>query len=211
MATQNDIMTELYKRYPALTACGQDIGDATRRLLTAVRGGGKILLCGNGGSCADCEHISGELLKGFLSMRPLSETDKRAFDGLPQGDALANRLQYGICAIPLTSLTAVSTAFCNDVDPAAVYAQLTYAIGAPGDVLIAISTSGNAENVRNAAVAAKAKGLTVIGLTGQTGGKLAALCDVCIRVPESETFKVQELHLPVYHAICAALEAEMFG
>ena len=211
MNIQEQYIITLLKRYPALQGCNGEIRQACKLLLNTVLKGNKLLLCGNGGSCADCEHISGELLKGFLSERPLSKEDLRAFDGLPEGENLSKKLQYGICAIPLPTLTAVSTAFCNDVDPSAVYAQLVYAMGQLGDALIAISTSGNAENVCKAAIAAKAKGIIIIGLTGETGGKLAPLCDCCIKVPGTETFEIQELHLPVYHCLCAFLESALFG
>lgn len=204
-------IVQLIKRHPALRDCKTVIQQAQEILLDCVRQHNKILLCGNGGSCADCEHISGELLKGFLFMRPLTEMDRKLFDGLPGGSGLADRLQYGIPAVPLTSLTAAFTAFCNDVDPKAAYAQMVYALGRPGDVLVCISTSGNAENVCNAAVTAKAIGMSVIGLTGDTGGKLSKLCDCCIKVPETETYRVQELHLPVYHCLCASLEEALFN
>lgn len=200
----------LTARYPNLVPCERDIGRAGELLLQSVCEGGTILLCGNGGSAADCEHIAGELLKGFCSLRPLCESDKAAL-ARQGGGELADQLQYGIRTVALPSLISAGTAFCNDVDPAAVYAQLVYALGRPGDVLLCLSTSGNARNVCNAAVTARAKNMTVIGLTGRSGGALAPLCTVCIRVPEEETYRVQELHLPVYHALCMALEREMFG
>ena len=133
-----------------------------------------------------------------------------AFAPYESGTALAEQLQYGIPALPLPAFSALSTAFGNDVEPDAVYAQLVMALGKPTDVFIGLSTSGNAKNVCQAVITAKARGLKVIGLTGIGGGKLAGLCDCCIKVPEKETFKVQELHLPVYHCICAVLEAEFF-
>jgi D-sedoheptulose 7-phosphate isomerase len=201
----------LLERYPQLKKTAPDIEAAIDILLSAVKREGKILLCGNGGSAADCEHISGELLKGFLSKRPLSHGDKAAFSVFENGAELADSLQYGVCALPLTSFSALLSAFGNDVNPGAAYAQLVMAAGMPMDVLVGISTSGNAQNVANAALTAKARGLSVVGLTGQGGGKLAELCDCCIRVPEIETFKIQELHLPVYHTICAAIEEERFG
>ncbi|MDD6237526.1 MAG: SIS domain-containing protein [Clostridiales bacterium] len=204
------LLTELTARYPALEPCAEEIKAACQLLSGAIRKGGKILLAGNGGSCADCEHISGELLKGFLSKRPLTEADKLTFAPYESGAALAEQLQYGIPALPLPAFSALATAFSNDVEPDAVYAQLIMALGKPEDVFLGLSTSGNAKNVCQAAIAAKARGLKVIGLTGISGGKLADLCDCCIRVPEKETFKVQELHLPVYHCICAVLEAEFF-
>lgn len=201
----------LLERRPELTVCGEDIRKATDMLENCCKNGGKILLCGNGGSAADCEHISGELLKGFLSLRtPDAETlVKLEAAGFTAEEA--EKLQGGIPAVPLTSLSAVLSAFANDVDPALVFAQLTYALGGKADVLMGLSTSGNSKNVVAAAKAAKALGIPVIAMTGETGGKLLDICDVTIRVPEKETFLVQEYHLPVYHAICAELEARMFG
>lgn len=204
------LFTELTTRYPALNPCVEDIKAACQILTEAIQKGGKILLAGNGGSCADCDHISGELLKGFLSKRPLTEADRQSFAAYENGAALAEQLQYGIPALPLPAFSALSTAFGNDVEPDAIYAQLVMALGKPEDVFLGLSTSGNAKNVCQAAITAKARGLKVIGLTGIGGGKLADLCDCCIKVPEKETFKVQELHLPVYHCICAVLEAEFF-
>ncbi len=182
-----------------------DIAQAFALLGGCFAGGGKLLLCGNGGSAADAEHWSGELLKGFKSLRPLPEPERR---GLPP--ALAARLQGGLPALPLTSFIALSTAFANDVEPRLVFAQLVWALGKPGDILAAISTSGNAANVCDAAVAARARGLRVLGLTGESGGKLAPLCDVCVRGPATETFRVQEFHLPIYHCLSLMLEERFF-
>lgn len=207
---KENLFTELTTRYPALNPCVEEIQTACQILTEAIQKGGKILLAGNGGSCADCDHISGELLKGFLSKRPLTEADRQSFAAYENGAALAEQLQYGIPALPLPAFSALSTAFGNDVEPDAIYAQLVMALGKPEDVFLGLSTSGNAKNVCQAAITAKARGLKVIGLTGIGGGKLASLCDCCIKVPEKETFKVQELHLPVYHCICAVLEAEFF-
>ena len=211
MQSGKKILAELLKRYPSLALCEGEIKGACEKLLRTVKGGGQILLCGNGGSCADCDHISGELLKGFLLKRTLIEDDLKKFELFPEGRRLAEKLQYGIRTVPLPALSAAVTAFCNDVAPEAVYAQLVLALGKSEDALLCISTSGNSENVVNAAIAAKALGILSIGLTGERGGKLNGLCDVCIKVPETETFRIQELHLPVYHCICAVLEAELFG
>lgn len=211
MQSGKKILAELLKRYPSLALCEGEIENACEELLRTVRGGGQILLCGNGGSCADCDHISGELLKGFLLKRTLNEKDLKKFEPFPEGRELAEKLQYGIRSVPLPALSAAATAFCNDVAPEAVYAQLVLALGKKEDALLCISTSGNSENIVKAAVAAKALGIRTVGLTGERGGKLDGLCDVCIKVPETETFKIQELHLPVYHCICAVLEAELFG
>lgn len=206
------MLNELVTRYPVLEPCRNTLHEAEKTLVKCFQNGGKLLLCGNGGSAADAEHITGELLKGFLKKRPLSEEKKTLMrQNCPDADdALLAGLQGGLPAIALSSLTALNTAFSNDVDPALAYAQGVMALGRPGDILLAISTSGNAANVNHAAVTAKALGLTVIALTGEKGGKLRGTADLCICVPEKETYKVQELHLPVYHYLCAAVEAAFF-
>ncbi len=207
------MLKELFKRYPCLEACKEDIEKATETIIKCYENGGKLLLCGNGGSAADCEHITGELLKGFLSRRPLLEEFKAELlknEGRISDEALT-KLQMGLPAVNLSSLPSLSTAFMNDVDPFFGFAQATLALGKKGDVLIAMSTSGNAENVYNASLIARGLGLPVIGLTGDKGGKLREVADVTIKVPETETFKVQELHLPVYHYLCAAVEKHFFG
>ncbi len=196
----------LIERYPALTSCRQQIESTVSAIVEMYKNGGTLILCGNGGSAADCEHISGELLKGFLKKRPLN-VDERS--GIPSD--IANKLQGGIKAIPLTSLSVLGTAFSNDVDADLVYAQLVSVFGGKNDVYLGISTSGNAMNVCFAAEVARARGLKTFGLTGLSGGRLADVCEYTIKVPESETYKVQELHLPVYHAICAQVEEIVFG
>lgn len=206
------MLNELLTRYPQLDVCKQDITAATEALIACYEKGGKVLLCGNGGSCADCDHIVGELMKGFLKMRPLSDEKKAQMQQrCPMADdALLAKLQGGLPAVSLPSIAALNTAFCNDVDPELIYAQSVLALGKPGDVLIALSTSGNAKNVFAAVKVARALGLTVIGLTGKTGGKLREHADIAVCVPECETFKIQELHLPVYHYVCAAVEEHFF-
>lgn len=206
------MLNELLKRYPSLAVCKEEIGSAVDLLHTAYQNGGKLLLCGNGGSCADCEHITGELMKGFLKKRPLCKDDQNALAGLygTAGKEMAEKLQGGLPAIPLPSLTALISAFHNDVDAALVYAQMTWNLGKPEDVLLGISTSGNAQNVIYACMAAKAKGFACIGLSGIARGRMDDICDVVIHAPASETYKIQELHLPIYHAICAELEARLF-
>ena len=172
-----------------------------------------MLLCGNGGSCADCEHIVGELMKGFLKKRPLCES-KRADMKIRcdlVDDELLSKLQGGLPAIAIPSITALNSAFCNDVDPELVYAQPLMALAKENDILIGISTSGNSKNVFGAVKVAKALGIKVIGLTGKTGGKLKESADICICAPETETFKIQELHLPIYHYICAQVEKYFFS
>ena len=201
-------MKNLLERYPVLAVCREDIEKATNLILDTCKASGTILLCGNGGSAADCSHIAGELLKGFMSKRMLSDEDKKCFG---EREDIAQKLQNGIPAISIPDQTAVLTAFCNDVDPALMYAQLVWTYGKKEDVLLCISTSGNAENVYNAAITAKAKGITVIGLAGKNKCKLDGVADLVLHVPETETYKVQELHLPVYHYICAELERKLFG
>ena len=188
----------LIERIPALAGCADGMSKAVEAICRTHLAGGKILLCGNGGSAADSEHISGELLKGFLLPR-------HAEEGYPEA------LQRGLCAIPLTSMSAALSAFANDCDPSLVFAQLTYAMGRAGDVFVGLSTSGNSKNVVEAAKVAKKTGLITIALTGDGGGALLDICDVTIRVPAKETYLVQEYHLPVYHAICAEIEARLFG
>ncbi len=206
------MIQELITRYPVLTACRDDIQATMDTIIHCYEQGGKVLLCGNGGSCADCDHIVGELMKGFLKKRPLSDARKTSMKSASPtlDDGLLNTLQCGLPAISLPSLTALNTAYCNDADPELIYAQAVLALAKPGDVLIAISTSGNAKNVFAAVQVAKGLGVTVIGLTGNTGGKLKQYADIAVCVPETETFKIQELHLPVYHAVCAAVEAHFF-
>lgn len=207
----------LHKNHPALIACQNAIETARDLLIDTYREGGKLLLCGNGGSAADCDHIAGELLKGFLSHRPLSEEDCLALaESLPDGEAdpdlylLAGQLQGGLPAVSLPAQTAALTAVCNDTDPALIFAQLTWALGQAGDTLICLSTSGNSRNVVLAAKAAKTKGLRVLALTGENDSKLSELSDVTVQVPAHDTYRVQEYHLPVYHYLCAAIEKSFF-
>lgn len=193
----------LYETYPALSVCRDDIEKAIEQMLHTYRQGGKLLLCGNGGSAADSDHIVGELMKGFLLSRPV--TDER----LPQ--RLRRGLQGSLPAISLPSQSAVLSAFCNDVDPEMMYAQLVYGYGRPGDLVVGISTSGNSKNVVNALEVAKCLGLSTLALTGEKESRLSQLADVTIRVPAVETYLVQEYHLPVYHYLCARVEQAMFG
>lgn len=199
--------------YPVLEPLSGDIQAAAELLIRAAERGGQILICGNGGSAADADHIVGELMKSFVRPRPLAPEirQKLAKADNAYGNRLASSLQSGIRALSLTGHTALSTAFSNDEDPALVFAQQTIVLGREHDVFWGLSTSGNSENVLLAAAAAGAKGMSVLGMTGAGGGKLAALCDVNIAVPETETYKVQELHLPVYHRLCLILEDYFFG
>lgn len=206
------MVDELMKRYPVLTEIKDDIAKAAKEIINCYENGGKVLICGNGGSCADCEHIVGELMKGFLKKRPVSD-EKRVqmkMNAPYLEDEIISKLQNGLPAISLASMTSLNSAFCNDVDPELIYAQPLMALGNKDDILIAISTSGNSKNVYAAAKVAKALGCRVIGLTGASGGKLKNIVDVCICAPEEETFRIQELHLPIYHYLCAETEAHFF-
>lgn len=206
------MLEELIRRYPALAGIRGEIEAAYRILEECYEGGGKLLIAGNGGSAADAEHIVGELMKGFVKRRRVPEELKAALAAVDpeRGAILASKLQGGLPAIALTCHTALSTAFANDVDGVLSYAQQVNGYGKSGDVFLGISTSGNSENVMYAAVAAKAKGMKVLGLTGRDGGTLKAIADAAIVVPEQETYKIQELHLPVYHALCLMLEDRFF-
>ena len=208
-----DKMTELMTRYPQLECCKAEIEKAMDLLRSMYAKGGKLLACGNGGSSADCEHIVGELMKSFLIHRPMTQEVKASLEEKFPEDAekFYSCMQRGIPAISLPSQTAVLSAYVNDVDPEFFYAQLVQGYGRAGDVVLCISTSGNSKNVVRAAQMAKALGLGTLALTGQKDSKLSALCDVTVQVPEIETFKIQELHLPVYHYLCAQLEEELFG
>ncbi len=200
------LLDDLLRRLPELAVCADDICTAYFGIRDCYRSGGKLLLCGNGGSASDADHWAGELLKGFKLPRPLAD-EKRT--GL--ASEVAEKLQGGLPAIPLTGFPALATAFANDVDGDLCFAQLTHVLGNRGDVWIGLSTSGNARNVCAAASVARARGLTVLGLSGASGGKLAPLCDHCIRVPSTETFRVQEYHLPIYHCLSLMLEEEFYG
>ena len=199
------MIEELYVRYPQLRSCEGAISHALDLLLSCYRGGGKVLTCGNGGSAADAEHIVGELMKKFRRHRAI---DPEIAAKLPP--ELVSKLEGALPAVSLVSMSGILTAFANDVAWETAFAQQVLGLGRAGDVLIALSTSGNSANCVNAALVAKAKGMSVISLTGATGGRLAELADAAICVPETETYKVQELHLPVYHALCARVEEELF-
>ena len=207
-----DIFEELVDKYPSLSACIDSVRSAGEVLLKVFHGGGKLLVCGNGGRGADSEHIVGELMKEFYIRRPLKEAEQAALKKVdPAGEKLAKCLQGALPAITLTSNIALSTAYANDAEPELVFAQQVWGYGNPGDVLLAISTSGSSKNVYDAMVAAKAKEMWVIGLTGARQGTMEKLCDVCIRAPSTVTYEIQEYHLPIYHALCRYVEAEIFG
>lgn len=203
--------SSLVGKYPELAGCVSDIERAYAILEACFHRDGKVMLCGNGGSAADCEHIAGELLKGFASRRPLSGERKARFaDLFDDGAAIAEQLQGALPAISLVSQTSILTAIANDISADMVFAQQVYAYGREGDVLIALSTSGNSANVVQAMKVAKASGVAAIGFSGAGGGRMTALADAMIRVPRVKTADVQELHLPIYHALCEALERRFF-
>lgn len=202
----------LIERYPALNTVKQSIIGAYYLMETCYKQDGKLLIAGNGGSAADSEHIAGELMKSFKKKRPVPKEFSEKLKKIDPiiGQNLATNLEMGLMAIPLVAHEALSTAYINDVDGLGVFAQQLYGFGREGDVFLGISTSGNSKNIMNAAVVARALGIKVIGLTGQDGGELAKFSDIAIQVPENETYKIQELHLPVYHCLCLMLEENFF-
>lgn len=209
---QQQRMDFLIERYPKLQIVGQEIEKAFDLLKNCYNNRGKILVGGNGGSAADAEHIVGELMKGFQSRRALALDMRERLCDIDNdlGCTLADSLQEALPAIALGNHLSLCSAFANDVDGNQVYAQQVWGYGRKEDVLWGISTSGNAVNIKYAVIAAKAKGMKVIGLTGKDGGYLGGAADVAIKVPEIETYLVQELHLPVYHNLCLMLEDEFF-
>lgn len=211
----NKQLETLIKRYPALSVCEEEIEKAYEILEECFATGHKLLIAGNGGSCADGEHIAGELMKGFKLPRKCTEEFAKKLKSIDaeHGAELAEKLQGGLPTIALDNHQALNTAYVNDVENGGLltYAQQVYGYGKAGDVLLGISTSGNSKNVAYAAVVARAKGMKVIGLTGAKGGNLVSAADVTIKVPETETYMTQELHLPVYHCLCLMLEERFFG
>jgi len=203
----------LCERYPKLVECREDIITAYKIMEEAYENDHKLLVAGNGGSAADSEHIAAELMKRFKTPRPCPQefAEKLKKIDSERGEDLAKNLERGLMAIPLVAHEALTTAYINDVDDLGVFAQQLYGFGREGDVFLGISTSGNSKNVMSATVVARALGIKVIGLTGKAGGELAKVSDVCIRVPEDETYMIQELHLPVYHCMCLMLEDKFFG
>ncbi|MBE6911920.1 MAG: SIS domain-containing protein [Ruminococcaceae bacterium] len=195
-------MNELLERYPNLSECKSDIIKALELILDTYKSGGKLLLCGNGGSAADCEHIVGELMKGFLKKRRV--TDEK----IPK--EIRDKLQGSLPAISLPSQSAIISAFSNDISPEMVYAQLVYGYAKAEDLVIGLSTSGNSMNVLKAIEVAKYMGIKSIAMTGKNGGSISKIAIVSIKVPETETYKVQELHLPIYHYLCAEIERMLF-
>lgn len=206
-------LVELLKRYPELSVCTDAIEKGIEFMCLTYKNNGKILVCGNGGSCADSEHIVGELMKSFVLPRKMPAADKAKFEGIlgEEAEDFYQNLQCGIPAFSLCSQSGVMTAYNNDVNADMVYAQLLYASGKKEDLLIGISTSGNSKNVVNAVKTAKALGIKSLCLTGQKDCLLDKYADCIIKVPETETYKIQELHLPVYHCLCLETEKRLFG
>ena len=203
----------LIERYPILEPCKESIAKAYDIMEEAYSNGRKLLVAGNGGSAADSEHIVGELMKEFKLKRKIYAAQAERLKKIDpeMGEVLAENLQGTLPAISLVGEPALATAYMNDAVPLLIFAQQVNGLGKAGDVFLGISTSGNSKNVLYAAVAAKSKGLKVVGLTGQKENKLEKFADVCIHVPETETYKIQELHLPVYHCLCLMLEDKFFG
>jgi hypothetical protein len=203
----------LLDRYPVLESIRENIIEAYLIMEECYLNGGKLLIAGNGGSAADAEHIAGELMKRFKILRPVSSeyAEKLVAVDAERGSALAKNLECSLMAIPLVAHEALTTAYINDVDGLGVFAQQLFGYGRKGDVFLGISTSGNSKNVMNATVVARASGIKVIGLTGAKGGELAEVSDVAVKVPETETYMIQELHLPIYHCWCLMLEDKFFG
>ena len=196
-------MNELISRYPKLSFCAESIEKARNLIIKTYENGGKVLVCGNGGSAADSEHIVGELMKGFMKRRPVDD------ERIPL--SLRKSLQGALPAISLPSQCAILSAYINDVDADMMYAQLVYGYANDGDLVIGISTSGNSENIVNAIEVANTIGAKTLAFTGENESRLSHIADVTIRVPETETYKVQEMHLPVYHYLCAEAEKRLFG
>jgi D-sedoheptulose 7-phosphate isomerase len=209
----NKHIDTLIERYPKLLVCRESIQEAYDILKKAYTNGRKLLVCGNGGSASDSEHIVGELMKEFKLKREVYKDQAEAMKQIdPElGSILAEHLQGALPAITLTGHSSLTTAFMNDSLPELIFAQQVNGYGKPNDVFLGISTSGNSRNVLFAAVAAKSRGMKVLGLTGYHPCRLAQLADVCIQVPETETYRIQELHLPVYHCLCMMLEEHFFG
>lgn len=207
-----DFLDELVERYPCLAVCRDDIQEAYELMKESYQKGGKLLIAGNGGSASDSEHIVGELMKGFIRPRKMDqEYVDRLISADPElGKELGEKLQGALPAIAVVDHVALSTAYLNDVDPMLGFAQQVNGYGKEGDVFLGITTSGNSKNILYANTVAKAKGLKTIALTGKDGGKVKNMADVAIVVPQQETFKIQELHLPVYHCLCLMLENEFF-
>ncbi len=203
-----EYIDDLIVRYPPLSVCNKEIHNVYEIIKEGFESGHKLLICGNGGSCADSQHIVGELMKSFAIRRHISIEDKRRLISLygTEGEKMADYLEKGLPAISLDTIPVVATAFSNDVSAEYVYAQILYNYGEKGDVLLAISTSGNSVNVINAIKLAKMMGIRTVGLTGESGGRLSGLCDEAIHAPAKCSYQIQEYHVPIYHTLCIMLE-----
>ena len=208
--TTNKILEELIAKRPELEVCKQDILKAYLLMEETYKNGGKVLVCGNGGSAADSEHIVGELMKNFKKHRKADSQLLANLEECEESKKLKEVLEGNLPAISLTSHLSLTTAYSNDKEPSAVFAQQLSSLGEKGDTFIAISTSGNSLNCVYACLVAKAKGLKTVAMTGEKTSRLDALSDVCIKAPERKTYLIQECHLPIYHALCAMLEEEFF-
>lgn len=209
-----DEFAELYKlleKYPILIHTKEDILKAEKMIVSSYEQGGKLLICGNGGSASDADHIVGELMKEFHRERPLPLNFQERLKIFDEKGIITEQLRGSLPAISLNSQNAIMTAIINDCDPGIVYAQQVYGYGEPGDVLLGMSTSGNSSNVWNAVITAKALGMKTILLTGEKGGKISKVADISIKLPETDTYRVQELTLPVYHALCIMIEDHFWG
>lgn len=207
------VIEDLVIRHPVLTSCNEGIVAATEVLISCYKKGNKLLTCGNGGSASDAQHIVGELMKGFVLPRKLSSDKRKQLKEMFPNSSqyLISNLQDVLPAISLLGETALTSAYANDLAPDLVFAQQVLGLGKMGDVLLAISTSGNSQNIIYACEVARVQKMLVIGLTGESGGAMKELCDVLINVPSKITYIIQEFHLPVYHCLCLALENEFFG
>lgn len=203
-----DFIKELVERYPALSVCKADIESAAKTIIDSYEAGGKLLVAGNGGSAADSDHITGELLKSFIKKRKPEKEFLESLSEIDQetGKYLEDKLQGSLPAVALSNNSALMTASLNDVDGNVMFAQQVMGLGKKSDVFLGITTSGNSKDIIYALVVAKTKGLKTIALTGKDGGKAKTIADISIVVPQEETFKIQELHLPVYHALCLTVE-----
>ncbi len=211
--TPDEILEQLIGRYPSLEVCRESIYSSFRTLCDVYENGGTLFIAGNGGSAADSSHISGELMKSFLFRRPVDENFSSELSELfgDEGEQLASKLEGGLPAVSLPSLISISTAVSNDMGGELIFAQMISAVSHADDCFLAISTSGNSRNIELAAMAAKAKKLRLLALTGKKRCRLDDICGTVMHMPETETFKVQELHLPVYHALCAMTESYFFA
>lgn len=207
-----EIVENLVKRYPPLEACQEQIKKASTLIIESYKNSGQLLICGNGGSCSDSDHIVGELMKSFSKKRPLQLELKESLETVDKerGSILAEKLENGLAAISLNAHSALVSAVLNDIGGDFIFAQQLIGYGRKNDVLLAISTSGNSQNIVDACITAKAKGIKVIGLVGESGGTMKKYCDVAICVPSKYTADVQEFHLPIYHALCIMVEETFF-